>query len=77
MSLDPDIRRLAQQIEHHNRLYWELNTPEISDHAYDALVEELRRLDPKHPSLIVWSKRLSSTYLAHRRHRPRRALDRR
>ena len=51
MSLDPDIRRLAQQIEHHNRLYWELNTPEISDHAYDALVEELRRLDPKHPLL--------------------------
>ncbi len=42
---------LARQVEHHDRLYWEQAAPEISDAAYDELVERLRRLAPEHPVL--------------------------
>ena len=40
--------QLAELITHHDKLYWENNTPEISDQEYDRLVEALRKLDPEH-----------------------------
>ena len=42
---------LVEQIEHHNRLYYTLDTPEISDAEYDALFNELRTLEAAHPAL--------------------------
>jgi DNA ligase (NAD+) len=45
------IDRLVAQIERHNLLYWKQNSPEISDAAYDLLVERLRTLAPEHPLL--------------------------
>jgi DNA ligase (NAD+) len=45
--------RLRAQIAHHNRLYYELDRPEISDADYDALMEELRALEREHPDLIT------------------------
>jgi len=45
------IQELASLIQHHNKLYWEQNTQAISDVEYDALVEQLRTLDPTHPLL--------------------------
>ena len=41
--------QLAQLIEYHDKRYWELNTPEISDAEYDRLVNALRKLEPEHP----------------------------
>ena len=35
------IDRLRAEIEHHNRLYYTLAKPEISDYEYDMLVKEL------------------------------------
>ncbi|MCX6022373.1 MAG: NAD-dependent DNA ligase LigA, partial [Chloroflexi bacterium] len=50
----PDrIRWLRQQIDHHNYRYHVLDSPEISDAAYDALMQELRRLEEEHPDLIT------------------------
>jgi len=43
------IKILSQEIQRHNRLYHTLDTPEISDHAYDALVIELRDLELIYP----------------------------
>jgi DNA ligase (NAD+) len=43
-----DLRR---QLEHHNRRYYVLDDPEISDEAYDALLDELRGLEAEHPEL--------------------------
>jgi DNA ligase (NAD+) len=40
------IQELETLITKHNSLYWEDNSPEISDPDYDALFEELKLLDP-------------------------------
>ncbi len=47
MNLDR-IMYLEDEIEKHNKLYWENSNPEISDVDYDKLVEELREIDPDH-----------------------------
>lgn len=40
---------LEQLIQYHDNQYWNLNSPIISDEAYDVLVEELKELKPDHP----------------------------
>ncbi|MBW6454375.1 MAG: NAD-dependent DNA ligase LigA [Trueperaceae bacterium] len=48
-------RRLAElrsEIARHDRLYHQLDAPEISDEAYDALWHELRELEARHPELV-------------------------
>lgn len=42
---------IAELLEHHDRLYWQENAPEISDVRYDEIVEALRCLEPDHPLL--------------------------
>jgi DNA ligase (NAD+) len=42
---------LRREIEHHNHRYYVLDDPEIGDEAYDALLDELRRLEAEHPEL--------------------------
>lgn len=41
------IRELRNQIEYHNRLYYQLDTPEISDAEYDRLLNELVDLEKR------------------------------
>ncbi len=43
---------LCAEIERHNRLYYQLDTPEITDAEYDALFRELLKLEAAHPELI-------------------------
>jgi DNA ligase (NAD+) len=43
---------LAAQIRHHNYLYYAQDAPEISDAAYDALMQELRQLEETYPELV-------------------------
>ena len=45
------ITELENLVKKHNSLYWDLNTPEISDVEYDALVEQLRAVAPASPIL--------------------------
>ena len=42
---------LARLIAYHNDRYWRDGQPEISDEEYDALIRELKTLDPEHPLL--------------------------
>lgn len=44
---------LRQQIRRHDYLYYVRNQPEISDDEYDALMEELRRVEEQHPELLT------------------------
>ncbi len=47
------IAELREQINYHNHRYYVLDSPEISDAEYDALMVELRRLEEEHPQLIT------------------------
>jgi DNA ligase (NAD+) len=43
---------LRRQLEHHNHRYYVLDDPEVADDVYDALLDELRRLEADHPELV-------------------------
>jgi DNA ligase (NAD+) len=45
------IDELRRLIRHHDRLYYGLAAPEISDFEYDRLFAELQRLEEEHPEL--------------------------
>ncbi len=45
------VVELRRQLEHHNRRYYELDAPEITDAEYDALFRELQALEAAHPEL--------------------------
>jgi DNA ligase (NAD+) len=52
-SVTQRIADLRQQINYHNNRYHVLDSPEISDAEYDALVQELKKLEEAHPELIT------------------------
>jgi len=47
------IEKLREDLRRHEHLYYVLDKPEISDAEYDALVNELKRLESEHPELIT------------------------
>ncbi len=54
-SPDPQqqAESLREAIRHHERLYYVLDSPEITDSQYDELVRELQNLEREHPELIT------------------------
>lgn len=50
---DPEkrIAELSAELERHNQLYYQEAEPEITDAEYDALMNELKRLEKKSPEL--------------------------
>ncbi|MFP5333151.1 MAG: NAD-dependent DNA ligase LigA [Acidimicrobiia bacterium] len=55
MAEDPAARaeELRDLIRYHGHRYHVLDTPEIADAEYDALVRELEALEERHPDLII------------------------
>src|ERR671923_2975459 len=53
MSVEDRAAELRREIEHPPRRYYVLDDPEIGDDAYDALLDELRRLEAEHPALVT------------------------
>ncbi len=47
------IEELRRLLEHHNRLYYVLDAPQISDAEYDALFRELQGLEQHFPDLVT------------------------
>ncbi len=47
------IARLRAEIEHHNYRYYVLDSPEISDAEYDALMRELQKLEAQYPQFLT------------------------
>ncbi|MBI4067844.1 NAD-dependent DNA ligase LigA [Candidatus Kaiserbacteria bacterium] len=45
--------KLRKLIHYHDHRYHVLDAPEISDEAYDSLLEELTRLEAEYPELVV------------------------
>jgi DNA ligase (NAD+) len=55
-AVDDPARRAAQLrelIAYHDRRYYVLDDPEISDAEYDELLAELQRIEAGHPELVV------------------------
>lgn len=46
-----EMRQLKEEIEHHNRLYYQKDAPSISDSDYDRLVQRYRKLEQAFPDL--------------------------
>ena len=47
------VEELRSQINYHDYRYYVLDSPEVSDAEYDALMRELRALEAQHPELIT------------------------
>lgn len=47
------IEKLREEINHHNYLYYVLNSPEISDAEYDELMRLLRKLEDQYPQFLT------------------------
>ena len=44
---------LRSTLNYHNRLYYELDAPEVPDAVYDELINELRAIEGEYPELIT------------------------
>lgn len=49
LNIQERVQELRKLLEYHNRQYYVLDAPEITDAEYDALFRELRDLEEKHP----------------------------
>jgi DNA ligase (NAD+) len=54
-ALDPAQRaeELHAELRRNEHLYYVLDAPEITDAAYDALINELKRIEAEHPELLA------------------------
>jgi len=49
--MNPRIQELAELIRYHSDLYYNQGKPELSDAEFDALLDEMKRLDPNNACL--------------------------
>jgi DNA ligase (NAD+) len=47
------IEKLREELRRHEHLYYVLDAPEISDAEYDAMMNQLKRLEAEHPELVT------------------------
>jgi len=52
-SAKQEIEKLREEIRRHEELYYVQDSPEISDQAYDQLIEQLQVLEQANPNLIT------------------------
>jgi DNA ligase (NAD+) len=52
-SVKKEIEKLREKLRYHEYRYYVLDDPEISDAAYDGLMEKLKGLEAAHPELIT------------------------
>ena len=53
MSAGERAGELRRELAEHNHRYYVLDDPVIGDDAYDALLDELRRIEAEHPELLT------------------------
>ncbi|MGA6986713.1 MAG: NAD-dependent DNA ligase LigA [Terriglobales bacterium] len=52
-AIEKKIEALREKIRHHEYRYYVLDDPEISDADFDALMNELKRLEAEYPKLVT------------------------
>ena len=53
MDAQKEILKLRREIEYHNKLYYVLDAPVISDYEYDMMMNRLKALEAEHPELVT------------------------
>ena len=53
MDIQKEIIKLRREIEYHNKRYYVLDAPVISDYDYDMLMNRLKALEAEHPELVT------------------------
>src|ERR1700675_1218579 len=48
-----EVHRLREKLRHHEYLYHVADDPEISDAAYDRLMNQLKKLEAENPKLVT------------------------
>ena len=48
-----EAEELRKVIERHNRLYYQLDAPEVTDAEYDRLMQRLEELEQEHPEVVT------------------------
>ncbi|MDD4565471.1 MAG: NAD-dependent DNA ligase LigA [Eubacteriales bacterium] len=54
MDINQRLYELRKIINYHNEKYYDLYNPEISDHEYDLLMQELKQIEKEYPELITF-----------------------
>jgi DNA ligase (NAD+) len=52
-QINQRIEQLKNEINHHNYQYYVLDSPEVSDAEYDALMRELKQLEEQYPQFLT------------------------
>ena len=52
-SVKKEIEKLREKLRHHEHRYYVLDDPEISDAAYDKLMQKLQALEASYPELVT------------------------
>jgi len=52
-AVKKEIENLREKLRHHEYLYYVADEPEISDAAYDRMMNRLRELEAAHPELVT------------------------
>ncbi len=51
-NVEKRVNELRAEINHHNKLYYVQDNPELSDYEYDDLMKELKELEQSYPNLF-------------------------
>ena len=52
-SVKKEIEKLREKLRYHEYRYYVLDAPEISDAAYDRMMNRLKELETAHPELVT------------------------
>ena len=52
-SAEGRATELREELDRHNHRYYVLDDPSVDDDVYDALLDELRKLEAEHPELVT------------------------
>ena len=52
-QIKTELAELRKKIKYHNKKYYELDAPEISDFEYDALMNRLKEIEKNYPEFIT------------------------
>ena len=47
------IKKLSAEIERHNKNYYVMDNPVISDYEYDMMMKELKKIEKDHPEFVT------------------------